>query len=79
VIPRSFIPESAYSSPAGQKSVVNYRSRRRGRVLMWILLVILALIVASLLFGGFQKGTKSTLPAPASTSASLPKAHPAPL
>jgi len=39
---------------------------------MWILLVILLLIVASLLFGGFQKGTKSTLPAPASTSASLP-------
>jgi len=38
---------------------------------MWILLIILALIVASLLFGGFQKGTKSTLPAPAS----LPGAH----
>jgi hypothetical protein len=39
---------------------VNYRPRPRGaRVLMWILLVILALIVASLLFGGFQKGTKS--------------------
>jgi hypothetical protein len=55
---------------------VNYRSRRRGgRVLLWILLVILVLIVLSLLFGGFQKGTKSTLPAPASTSASLPNAH----
>jgi hypothetical protein len=54
---------------------VNYRQRHRGsRVLMWILLVILALIVASLLFGSFQKGTKSTLPAPASTSASLPNA-----
>jgi len=51
---------------------VNYRPRPRGaRVLMWILLIILALIVASLLFGGFQKGTKSTLPA----SASLPGAH----
>jgi hypothetical protein len=51
---------------------VNYRARPRGaRVLMWILLIILALIVASLLFGGFQKGTKSTLPAPAS----LPGEH----
>jgi hypothetical protein len=48
---------------------VSYRSRPRGaRVLMWILLIILALIVASVLFGGFQKGTKSTLPAPASLS-----------
>jgi hypothetical protein len=47
---------------------------------MWILLVILALIVASLLFGSFQKGTKSSLPAPASVPvsapASLPNAHP---
>jgi hypothetical protein len=45
---------------------------------MWVLLVILALIVASLLFGSFQKGTRSALPAlpraPASTSASLPNA-----
>ena len=49
---------------------MNYRQRHRGsRVLMWVLLVILALIVASLLFGSFQKGTKSTLHAPASTSA----------
>jgi cytochrome c-type biogenesis protein CcmH/NrfF len=46
---------------------VNYRPRSRGgRVLLWILLIILALIAASLLFGGFQKGTKSTLPALAS-------------
>jgi hypothetical protein len=46
---------------------VNHRPRPRGaRVLMWILLIILALIVASLLFGGFQKGTKSTLPHPVS-------------
>ncbi len=37
---------------------------RAGRYLMWILLVILVLIVLSLLFGGFRKGTKSSLPAP---------------
>jgi hypothetical protein len=50
---------------------VNYRQRHRGsRVLMWVLLVILALIVASLLFGSFQKGTKSTLPSPAIVAAS---------
>ena len=33
-----------------------------GRVLLWILLVILVLIVLSLMFGGFQKGTKATGP-----------------
>ncbi len=30
---------------------------------MWILLIILALIAASLLFGGFQKGTPHSAPA----------------
>ena len=40
---------------------MNYRRRRSsaGRVLFWILLIILALIVLSILFGGFQKGTKA--------------------
>lgn len=39
------------------------RSRfRLGRVLLWILLIILALVVLSLLFGGFQKGTSSAGP-----------------
>ena len=33
-----------------------------GRVLLWILLIILALIVLSVLFGGFQKGTNSAGP-----------------
>jgi hypothetical protein len=32
---------------------------RLGRVLLWIILIIVALIVLSVLFGGFQKGTHS--------------------
>jgi ABC-type lipoprotein release transport system permease subunit len=41
------------------------RNRRRprtrtGRALLWILLIIVALIVLSVLFGGFQKGTKQS-------------------
>jgi hypothetical protein len=39
---------------------VNRRPRSRaGRALLWVLLIILALIVLSVLFGGFQKGTNS--------------------
>lgn len=39
---------------------MNRRSTSRaGRALLWILLIIAALIVLSLLFGGFQKGTNS--------------------
>ena len=34
------------------------RSRARG-CLMWLILIILILVVVALLFGGFQKGTKS--------------------
>ena len=34
------------------------RSRLAG-CLLWILLLIVLLVVASLLFGGFQKGTKA--------------------
>ena len=41
---------------------MNRRPRPRvGRVLLWILLIIVALIVLSVLFGGFQKGTNSGL------------------
>jgi autotransporter translocation and assembly factor TamB len=41
---------------------VNRRPRPRlGRVLLWILLIVVALIVLSVLFGGFQKGTNSGL------------------
>ena len=35
--------------------------RRRSRLtgcLMWVLLLIILMVVASLMFGGFQKGTK---------------------
>lgn len=44
--------------------------RRRARLtgcLMWVLLLIIGLVVASLMFGGFQKGTKAGIsgaPAP---------------
>jgi hypothetical protein len=40
---------------------VRYRYRprsRAGRALLWILFIVLVLIVLSLMFGGFQKGTK---------------------
>jgi hypothetical protein len=42
------------------------RNRRTG-CLLWILGLIIVLVVLSLLFGGFQKGTKAGagLPAPA--------------
>jgi hypothetical protein len=44
------------------------RTRSRGgRVLLWIVLVIAVLIVLSLMFGGFQKGSKAP-------SGSLPRA-----
>ena len=33
--------------------------RRRTGCLLWILAVIIVLVVLSLLFGGFQKGTKA--------------------
>jgi len=41
------------------------RGRRRprsraGRFLLWIVLLIVILIILSLMFGGFQKGTKSS-------------------
>jgi hypothetical protein len=51
------------------------RSRGRGRrwprsraggILLWIVLLIVILIILSLMFGGFQKGTKSSGLAPLS-------------
>jgi hypothetical protein len=33
---------------------------RTGRVLLWILLIAAALIALSVLFGGFQKGTRES-------------------
>ena len=38
---------------------------------MWILLLIVVLVVLALMFGGFQKGTKSGSLAPPITSAQL--------
>jgi len=39
---------------------------------MWVLLLIIGLVVASLMFGGFQKGTRAGIggaPAPAMVTA----------
>ncbi len=51
---------SLFRRPAGSRrqEPVRRRSRARG-CLLWILALILILIVLSLLFGGFQKGTKA--------------------
>lgn len=35
---------------------------RAGRTLLWILLIAAVLIVLSLMFGGFRKGTKAVGP-----------------
>jgi hypothetical protein len=51
------------------------RPRRHGRLagcLLWLLGLIIVLVILSLLFGGFQKGTKANgagLPVPFSVSA----------
>ena len=48
--------------PGRRAEAVNVNSNsRRGpvRVLLWVALIIVALIVLSVLFGGFQKGTKA--------------------
>ena len=39
--------------------MTNRPRSRTGRVLLWILLIVVVLIVLSVLFGGFQKGTKA--------------------
>jgi hypothetical protein len=41
---------------------------RAGGCLLWIVLLIVILIVLSVMFGGFQKGTKSNGLAPLSSS-----------
>lgn len=39
---------------------------------MWLVLLVLILVVLALMFGGFQKGTKSSsLPHPPATTAQL--------
>lgn len=47
------------------------RSRLAG-CLVWILALIVLLIVASLLFGGFRKGTKAAGPGPPVAAAAAP-------
>jgi hypothetical protein len=50
-----------------------HRPRSRlGGCLLWILLLIALLIAASLLFGGFRKGTKAEGPGAVTASASTP-------
>ncbi len=48
--------------PAGRPR--RQRSRARG-CLLWALILIALLVVLSLMFGSFQKGTKEGSPAPA--------------
>ena len=46
---------------------------RAGGCLLWVLLLILVLIVLSVMFGGFQKGTKAgSLPHPGSVATAAP-------
>ncbi len=64
-------PELAYFLVIGKKcGMTNRRRSRARRALLWILLIIVVLIVLSLLFGGFQKGTKAAF-RPPSTHVSL--------
>jgi hypothetical protein len=56
----------------------NRRRSRVARVLFWILLIIVALIVLSILFGGFQKGTKAA-PRPLFSHTSLAVSRTGPL
>jgi hypothetical protein len=43
--------------------------------LLWLVGLIIALIVLSLLFGGFQKGTKADGAGPPASAAGLASAH----
>jgi ABC-type lipoprotein release transport system permease subunit len=52
----------------GRRRSGGQRSRARGCLLL-VLLVIVVLIVLSVMFGGFQKGTKSPRAAPPLTTA----------
>ena len=71
-----------YRSLFGRREAYEARGRRRwprsraGGCLLWILLLIVILIVLSLMFGGFQKGTKTNTFAPlCTTCASLALPH----
>jgi hypothetical protein len=64
-------PSSSYEDwSTGPRRRWRPRSRAGG-CLIWILVVIVVLVVLALMFGGFQKGTKSGSLAPPATSAQL--------
>ena len=57
------------------------RSRRAG-CLLWVVILLVVLVVLSLLFGGFQMGTKAAghgapAPRPVTVSRPLPASRPA--
>ena len=49
--------------PGGHRGERRPRSRRAG-CLLWILALVVLLIILSLLFGGFRKGTKAGMGPP---------------
>ena len=64
-------PSSSYEDwTTGPRRRWRPRSRARG-CLTLILIIVAVLVVLALMFGGFQKGTKSGSLAPAVTSARL--------
>jgi hypothetical protein len=72
----------SYGLGRRRRSGRRWRPRTRaGGCLLWILVVIIVLIVLSLLFGGFQKGTKAgglgappRVPAAAAPAGTVPAA-----
>ncbi len=64
-------PSSSYENwNTGPRRRWRPRSRARG-CLLWLLVLIVVLVVLALMFGGFQKGTKSGSLAPPLTSVQL--------
>ena len=64
-------PSSSYENwNEGPRRRWRPRSRARG-CLLWLLVLIVVLVVLALMFGGFQKGTKSGSLAPPITSSQL--------
>ncbi len=58
--------------PAGRRPRSRRRISRLSGCLLWILGIILILVLLSLMFGGFQKGTRVSGMASAPTSAGAP-------
>jgi hypothetical protein len=56
------------------------RGSRRAGCLLWVVILLIVLVVLSLLFGGFQMGTKpggAPAPRPVTVSRLLPAGQPA--